>query len=79
MADDLSKRCAQLSIIEEEEEIVEFDEATNKTIADKVTLSLVGKVLSVRNYNFNALKNTMNQVWSLSKKLYSEKLKITCS
>ncbi|KAL2899848.1 hypothetical protein RDABS01_024930 [Bienertia sinuspersici] len=68
MADELTTKCAQLSITSEEDDVVEFLEDIDNTHEEKLELSLVGKVQSVRPYNFNALKNTMNQVWTLSKK-----------
>ncbi|KAL2902473.1 hypothetical protein RDABS01_027555 [Bienertia sinuspersici] len=68
MADDLINKCSQLSITEEEDEIVEFGDCLDKTIEDKANLSFVGKILTVRPYNFNAMQNTMNKVWAISKK-----------
>ncbi|KAL2939335.1 hypothetical protein RDABS01_000167 [Bienertia sinuspersici] len=68
MADDLIKKCAQLTLTNEEDEIVEFDMSNDQNLDNKVNLSLVGKIKTPRPYNFNAFKNTMNQVWSLSRK-----------
>ncbi|KAL2902768.1 hypothetical protein RDABS01_027850 [Bienertia sinuspersici] len=68
MAEELMNKCARLSITSDEEEIVEFSDPNDKSIEDKVNLSLVGKIQTVRPYNFNAFRNTMNQIWSLTKK-----------
>lgn len=65
MADEIASRVSSLRITEEEDKVVNFDdfESTNKN--DDLELTLVGKVLTVRNYNFDALKRTLNQIWAI--------------
>ena len=44
-----------------------LDEAIEENHDESLDLSLVGKILPIRPYNFEATKKTMNQVWSISK------------
>ncbi|KAL2892387.1 Lysine--tRNA ligase [Bienertia sinuspersici] len=69
MEDELAHQCSHLKISTvEEEDVVELGDNTDDNINTKIALSLVGRVLTLRSYNFVAMKNTMNQVWSLSQK-----------
>lgn len=67
MADVLVNKCAALRITEDESDIVALDDETNDTEDTNITLAMVGKVLTIRPYNFEAMKNTMNEVWAISK------------
>lgn len=66
MVDDLIQRCANLTIMEEEEIISLSGDADERCNRD-ISLSIVGKVLTDRPYNFDAFKRTMNQIWAISK------------
>ncbi|XP_021846139.1 uncharacterized protein [Spinacia oleracea] len=68
MTEELSIQCSHLSIEGEDDDIVDLGGSTNNLVEKKIELSLVGKVQTTRAYNFGAMKNTMNQIWSLSKR-----------
>lgn len=67
MADDMISRCAKLKITADEREIVNFDDAPDEGDESGISLSLVGKVFTIRPYNFEAMKRNMNKIWSISK------------
>lgn len=43
-----------------------LDDVTSDELSEDINLALIGKVMNVRSYNFEALKRTLNQIWSLS-------------
>lgn len=65
MADEIASRVSSLRITEEEDKVVNFDDFESTNNNDDLELTLVGKVLTVRNYNFDALKRTLNQIWAI--------------
>ena len=67
MAEEIISKCSNLKITEDEEEIVLFDEGITAAVDSNISLSIVGRVLSKRPYNFEAFKRTMNQIWMISK------------
>lgn len=67
MVDDIVSRISNLKIMAEEGIIVALDDVTEDDFNAEINLTLVGKVMTVRSYNFAALNRTMNQIWSLSK------------
>ncbi|XP_019102985.1 uncharacterized protein LOC109133730 [Beta vulgaris subsp. vulgaris] len=67
MADELATNYSCLRITNDESSIVSFDDEPDLQEDDNLNLSLVGKVLNVRSYNFEAMKRTLNQIWSISK------------
>ena len=68
MADKIINKCSQLRITEDEGDIIAMPEGSNDSIKSTLELAIVGKVLSVRPYNFEAFKKTMTQIWLISKK-----------
>lgn len=67
MADEIVLRVSSMRITAEEECSVALDDVPVDEIAKDLNLALVGKLLSVRTHNFEAMKRTLNQIWSLSK------------
>ena len=67
MADDLANNYSRLRITEDDNSIVSLDDEPAVQDDENLNLSLVGKVLNVRSYNFEAMKRTLNQIWSISK------------
>lgn len=67
MVDDLATNYSRLRITEDESSIVSFDNEPEQHDDGNLNLSLAGKVLNVRSYNFEAMKRTLNQIWSISK------------
>lgn len=67
MADDIALRYSNLKITAAEDEVVNFDHLSITNDDSPLDLSLVGKVMTVRPFNFEAFKNTMNQIWAISK------------
>lgn len=62
MDDDILIRCSALKITEEEESIVTLDEARSLDENPSMDLAIVVKVMTLRPYNFEAFKRTMNQI-----------------
>ena len=67
MDDELIARCSTLKITAEEDNIVEFENSTLNHENSNLDMAIVGKVMTRRPYNFEAFKNTMNQIWAISK------------
>lgn len=67
MADQLSERVASMKITATEDNIVELGEIEDEAIETSMNMAVVGKVITMRSYNFEALKRTLNQIWSLTK------------
>lgn len=67
MAEDIVLRCWNLKITADEDDIVVLDNVTNENVNPSIDLSIVGKVITERPFNFNAFKRTMNQIWTMSK------------
>ncbi|XP_057247549.1 uncharacterized protein LOC130589924 [Beta vulgaris subsp. vulgaris] len=66
MADDIVSRVSNLKITADEDTMVEFLENPNSE-TDDFELTLVGKMLTVRTYNFDPMKKTLNQIWAISR------------
>ncbi|XP_021762541.1 uncharacterized protein LOC110727283 [Chenopodium quinoa] len=67
MADDLSDRWAKLKITDEECDVAELGEANEDELKGSIELSLVGKLLTIRAYNFEVMQRTLSQIWALNK------------
>lgn len=67
MDDDILVRCSALKITEDEENVVSVDDIWTDDINPSMELSVFGKVMPRRTYNFEAFKRTMNQIWAISK------------
>lgn len=67
MADEITNKCANLQITSDENSVISFEEVPDDSNASGIDLSLVGKVLSIRPHNFEAMKKTLNQIWLISK------------
>ena len=67
MDEDILLRCSNLKITAEEDDIVVFDDVTDGNINPSIELSIVGRVMTERPFNFDAFKRTMNQIWTISK------------
>ena len=63
MANEIVPKCADLRITDDESKVVSFDEVPNDNEDSGISLSLVGKVVTIRPYNFEAMKQTMNQIY----------------
>lgn len=67
MADDIVSRVSNLKIRAEEGAAAEFHDVLNIENNHDFVLTLVGKVLTVRTYNFEAMRRTLNQTWAIFK------------
>lgn len=66
MADSLIEQCSKLNIDNTgEEDVIDLVSVEEEELDDKLELRLVGRLLSEKPVNFEALKRTMTQVWSL--------------
>lgn len=62
MADEIANKCADLRITNDKSKIIAFDDEGPDDDEDSgIGLSIVGKVLTIRPYNFEAMKRAMNQ------------------
>lgn len=55
MADELAERCSRLNIVNDENEIVDLGSVNSEQSKAKTSLMLVGKVISERAVNLDAL------------------------
>lgn len=69
MADDLATRCHSLSLDDEESTVVDLGGSNSGDNSAKVSLILVGKLLSGRPFNVDAFKRTMTHSWGLSQNI----------
>lgn len=53
-------------ITEADNQLLACNDDANDENNHDIDLSLVGKVVTVRSFNFDALKCTLNQIWSIS-------------
>ncbi|KAL2941144.1 Proline--tRNA ligase [Bienertia sinuspersici] len=67
MAEEIAEKCSNLRIQEDEEEIVNLESIEGVEENSCLKLSIEGKVLTERSYNFEAFKKTMNHIWAISK------------
>lgn len=70
MDDKMLVRCSTLKITKDEEAIVNLDDVRTDTLNPITELAIVGKVMTMRPYNFEVFKRTMNQIWAFQKTLY---------
>ncbi|KAL2938994.1 hypothetical protein RDABS01_022443 [Bienertia sinuspersici] len=61
MADEIVKGCAKLSIINEEDDVSNLGAIDDSSSKDQIALSLVGNILTVRAFNFEAMQRTLKQ------------------
>ncbi|XP_048504096.1 uncharacterized protein LOC125499392 [Beta vulgaris subsp. vulgaris] len=66
MADDIASRVSSLHITDAENEVLNLDSVEIHETNQNLELATVGKVLTARNFNFEALKRTFNQIWAIS-------------
>ncbi|XP_010680870.1 uncharacterized protein LOC104895922 [Beta vulgaris subsp. vulgaris] len=69
MADDLAERCAKLKINADENTVIELGNEVPTEIDDKLSLRLVGRLLTTRAFNMDAFKRTISQAWGLQKRI----------
>lgn len=62
MADEPPTNYSRLRITEDESSIVSFDDEPESKDDANLNLSLVGKLLNFRSYNFEAMKRTLNEI-----------------
>ncbi|XP_021775621.1 uncharacterized protein LOC110739484 [Chenopodium quinoa] len=65
MADDLINQCASLKINSEEEEVIDIGEIETNGEELRVSLMLIGRLLTDRGINVEAFKRTITQSWAL--------------
>ena len=61
MADDLINKCSSLRITEDEEEIIPLGDVIGEDVNSIMELAIIGKVLTERPYNFEALKKKVQR------------------
>ena len=68
MDDDIAAKVSNLKITEEEDQLIALNDIPEDQNHQDLSLALVGKVLTGRSYNVEALKRTLNQIWVISKR-----------
>ena len=66
MAEEITKFCSQLRIDDEEETVLDLEVLNPSHDSEKVSLLLLGRLLTERSYNVEAFKRTMTTVWGLA-------------
>ena len=69
MADDLAEKYSKLNIEEDENAVIDLGSDATGTLDAKTSLMLVGKIVSERTVNLDALRRTMNQIWALNRSM----------
>lgn len=69
MADELTEQWANLNIEEDENDVVDLGGVDSSEHDDRVSLMLVGKLLTDRGFNVEVFKRTMTQAWSMTGKV----------
>lgn len=69
MEGDLIKKCQNLRINDAETEIVDVGDFNVAENPEQVSLLLVGRVITEKNFNVEAFKRTMTMAWTVSKRL----------
>jgi len=54
-------------LIEEEEEVVISDEEPSKEREEQIALCILGKLLTLSNFNMGAMKSVFKSIWKPSK------------
>lgn len=65
MADDLVEQCSKLHLVNKEDDVVDLDSGFEDERDSKLSLRLVGKVLTEKPLKFDAVKRTLLHIWSL--------------
>ena len=69
MAEDVINSTVNLKLTSEEEEEIQVSEERRSEEIDSCVLSLIGKFLTCKPYNWKAAKNTLRKAWGLDKEL----------
>lgn len=64
MAEEIVVNCSKLNIDEEEGDVIEFSEVRLDEDNNKLSLMLMGRLLTERPYNVEAFKRIMSNVWA---------------
>ncbi|XP_021866524.1 uncharacterized protein [Spinacia oleracea] len=65
MADEIVEKYSNLQLEDEENDLVDLSAVDSTESDERVSLMLVGKLLTDRAYNVEGFKRTMSQAWSL--------------
>lgn len=69
MADELAVQCSKMQLANNDDDIVKLGEFPDEGENDKLSLRLVGRVVTERPLNFDAVKRTLTHVWNLKESL----------
>lgn len=65
MAADLVEKCSQLALTGKEEDVIDFGDNADEAVDDKLSLRLVGRIVTSKPLNFDAVRRTLMHIWSL--------------
>lgn len=69
MAEELSLQCSRLKLTDEETSVVDLGENIPSDVDAKVSLMLVGRLVTDRSFNLEAFKRTISMAWGVSKRI----------
>ena len=58
-------QCSKLQIVKDEDDVVDLGEDFDEDIDNKLALQLVGRIVTEKPLNFEAVKRTLLHVWNL--------------
>lgn len=64
MADELALQCSSLRLADDDGDLVDLGSIESTESNEKISLLIVGQLLTDRPYNVEAFKRTMVKVWS---------------
>lgn len=66
MVDEITLKVSNIKISSDENRYIDLDEGINTDTGPDLAVALVGKVLTMRTYNFEAVKRMLHQIWAIS-------------
>ncbi|CAO2833719.1 unnamed protein product [Amaranthus hypochondriacus] len=76
MADELVAQCPKLNIVNDDNEVVDLDDGFDEEKDCKISLRLVGRILTEKPLNFEAVKRTLLHIWSLKEGVVIRSLEV---
>ena len=74
MGSTLQDAIARMTLTADEEEIVEFEKEFDEEKADRIALSLIGKLYTTNTFDIRVMKSTFKNVWKPAKELVTKEL-----
>lgn len=65
MAEDIVERCSKLALTNTEDDVIDFGDSTEEGMDEKLSMRLIGRVLTAKPLIFDAVRRTLLQIWSI--------------